>query len=341
VKLEEIIEVKRLLDDGNDPLMNHSGICPFQVGLQGQNQDFVRLLAKSICQDFKKYAASFCPYCLYRVWIGYVPYGHNAHKDISNIRIIALINMYPGRILPEKYKNITIHWQLKNAVSEEARTTSDAEDIDTNYPSIVAEDFEWLFYIHTNLNIIHPSSYRSFQFSNEEQGIEKKPCLALYCLNKGYIPLCEMVFPKMIAGRTTDVREGFCNFAGGEIGTGIVSNNSKLFGTIGGFIRNPLNAFITAAHVVADKEILKYKIEQQRDYLNSNKILICTENDCDKPIGEVICWCLDHGDNNRAGVDAALVQVYDSALSTENMLSSEDKTSWTAAGILYSLCSYQ
>jgi len=324
------------LEDGADPLSNiEKGRSAFQTALGFQNYSILTHMTKSICLQFKIYMDSLERYQLHSSWIGYIP-GDGTDLKFCNIRIVALFNNQPLTVLPSDFKNIKIYWRQKHKVSSEAKLTLQFENIDENVKhanaSLVPEQ---LFKDHSKLTIVHYSSLKSRNFSVENNKFLKRPCIALYCHIKGIIPLGETQFPNSIGGLETDVREGVCSFkALIRPGTAIECKAIKKTGTIGGFVEDEQGrtACITAAHVVTNCFLRRCNNEQKLQFVNSTDAVISRAFDPDIDVGKVTRWCFTHGNPNQTSVDAALIEVDRSSVSTDNMFPEKIEDEWSQAG---------
>ena len=129
----------------------------------------------------------------------------------------------------------------------------------------IKEHAEDLWRKHSNLTII---SGDDVKICGGEQ--RKQPCVTLYCLSKGYIPIDEEPFPRKLGSAVVDVREGYfllgTNTRRGEVndrndplcmGSSIGHARKQSAGTLGLFVDIPATTesavgFITCSHVLFD-----------------------------------------------------------------------------------------
>jgi len=111
----------------------------------------------------------------------------------------------------------------------------------------------------------------------------------------------------------TDVREGYCEFAAGDElwpGMPIKCRSNGELGTIGGFITENQNRyFLTAAHVIANFEILGYQEGMRNIFLRTNTIRVtrgCYPYDY---VGKVARWHFESDNEHQTSIDAALVKI--------------------------------
>ena len=169
-------------------------------------------------------------------------------------------------------------------------------------PSVSVFDAKFLFQKHSNLNMISPSYHRSIRFSDKKQfRVQPVPCVVLYCYHKGYIPYAEQLFPNLVNGFRTDVREGYCYFTSAAPGGCISRLPLHKTGTLGGFVDLPGSqvGFLTCAHVL-------YAFDELRNNrLNTGQTVV----QAGSVLGKIENAKFNTNDDTVASVDAALVRL--------------------------------
>jgi hypothetical protein len=180
-----------------------------------------------------------------------------------------------------------------------------------------------LFQKHSNLNVILPSVMKSVGYMSDKQKHEIKiePCIALYVSVKGYIPLKETLFEKVIDGFPTDVLEGeFEPYMGGpndyhdhlKIGVAIHANRGdQEVGTLGGFVEHPVHGLcgITCAHVVYDS--VEYAMLRNAGKLSFKKPVYQPISEKMSAFGKVVLAVYNEGSESESGIEVALISIED------------------------------
>jgi len=263
-----------------------------------------------VCEDFKTFMHKNYTYELFNAWVGTLSADENEY-DCENKRIVAFYNTSTIPTLTS-YKGISIIWRHRDAVSSEAEdivrfegsgTTSDYEI----EPKILKE----LFKDHSNLTMVHVSSYKSKNFSRATARIVNEPCVALYCRVKGIIPTGEKAFPRSIGNLKTDVREGYLSLGdGNEIHSGseIICTETCSSGSVGSFVeQNGKLHFITCAHLVVPVDVMNLSEADRDRYFENTQTKIKNQKNC--VVGEVKKVVFSHGNTLNPSVDAVLVEV--------------------------------
>ncbi|XP_060574489.1 uncharacterized protein LOC132732140 [Ruditapes philippinarum] len=196
------------------------------------------------------------------------------------------------------------------------------DDIFEQLRKCINENADDLFKMHSNLNVILPSSKKSVGYRSGQHKILEKPCIALYVSVKGYIPLNETPFQTMIDCFQTDVLEGeFEPYMQGpneyhedlKIGLAIHANVLKgddiLGGTLGGFIDHSTYGLcgITSAHVVYSDAEMTEVIDKKQ--LRLRKTVYQPIGGRSSAFGEVVQAVYDEGSRSASGMEVALVQI--------------------------------
>lgn len=146
----------------------------------------------------------------------------------------------------------------------------------------------------------------------------RKTIIQLCCQKKGVIPMGEQHFPKAINGMDTHIVEGHVRFmAKIQIGDSICQSGSHTAGTLGGFVQmRGLDAFLTCAHVVHNKETLiaGNKRELHKSQTKVEFVKFACDDISSSPklyAGFVFDEAFDYDNGNETSVDAAVVLLHD------------------------------
>ncbi|XP_062591064.1 uncharacterized protein LOC134252577, partial [Saccostrea cucullata] len=232
-----------------------------------------------------------------------------------------IIEMKDG--IPEKAMGVKLVLYNYTQPSDEAYTVFNSFMASSaiNLPLIAEKEARKLFKKHSNLTLISASPFKSTGYLTGKHRVVEKLCISLLCLHKGFIPIGEKEFPKVINGHDVDVQEGYCSLGsgrsidfGGHIrrARGI---NTPGHGSIGGFVDLPNNAvgLITCAHVVFSSDeliipnsemhniVLGKGIDLNVEFFDKNQhnFQVC---------GTIIDKCFPLSSNNNS-VDAALIKL--------------------------------
>jgi len=292
---------------GWDPFLENSeGVTSIHLALLSEDDDIKKETAKAVCRQFMIHINQMQTTSVYKVWLGCIP---RETIDFGNLRIVVLYNEHSEQHALKKFRGIPIYWRQKDKVSEEAKATIHLEDIECNTKrQISGEDAARLFKEHSNLNMIHPSSFKSTKFFTVDSTIVQIPCIALYCKVKGIIPLGERAFPNVIGDLNTDVREGYVIFGQDHLlrpGTEFCCTSSMKSGTIGGFVEleDGSTALITASHILVTSD----KLGNDSNF--NPTILISRGSNQADIIGKVIRGRFWNANPNESSVDAALIRI--------------------------------
>ncbi|KAJ8313364.1 hypothetical protein KUTeg_009150 [Tegillarca granosa] len=151
---------------------------------------------------------------------------------------------------------------------------------------VISKESQRLFRVHSNLSIIGPSPVKS---SNDGKTIEVCPCIVFYCIGKDFIPIGEPLFPKTLGGIGIDVREGFFTpFICDRCSVGQYRTlSSGSHGFRASKTGNPsVHGFITAAHVVVNKDVLCRDIGFQKQHVKNTNLIVVAPSDLDSHFPE-------------------------------------------------------
>lgn len=168
----------------------------------------------------------------------------------------------------------------------------------------------------SKLSLISPSPLKSKNYRTNQGSFPRTPCIQLYCREKGIIPVGECHFPCSISSFDTDVLEGYPEFLVHDIkiGSGIQTESSM--GTLGGFVRyHGMNAFLTCAHVVLNRECLQSKAKRHEIHNNPIEIKCLNKQmpSDDIPCGYLVNHAFPPDAADGVSIDAAIVLLNPSA----------------------------
>jgi len=309
--------------------------------IESNNKKSLKSVAFSVAKQFENCLYAKHKYLLHSAWLGYKPETSSKLIQLKNIQLVALVNRHIGKPPIERFMNIPIYWREKNDVSKEAEETIYLENMDKNVKNkIPGYTAKTVFDMHSNLTIVHPSSFKSIRFKTDKHIVVKQPCIALYCRFKGIIPLGEEQFPKTLLGFETDVREGYCIFGTSNLvrpGTKIQCTSSNKQGTVGGFVKldNGKSAFLTAAHVVANCTQLSSPEATKNTLFKSGTISVSRGVMPHEELGKVINGCFSYENTNETSVDVAVVEIDEGMKSTDGNFPETKDDLLTSTGISY------
>lgn len=196
------------------------------------------------------------------------------------------------------------------------------ESIRNEIKGIINSDGEKIYSTYSNVVSIGISNVLTGNGETEE-----RPCIVLYCLDKGIIPFGENPLPKRLRGYPCDIREEIIIFGACEncrnVNPGCDIRSNRLSGSAGflvHFRKLDARGFLTAAHVAVENVGLLYK-HNSENYLNTDHSgdIMHLNNSCDK-VGEVKkCF---FGNFRSCGSDVAIVCM----LSPKDMLEGKWKS---------------
>ncbi|XP_060585387.1 uncharacterized protein LOC132741272 [Ruditapes philippinarum] len=203
-------------------------------------------------------------------------------------------------------------------------TYSQKEDIKV----AIRKNSDRLLQNHQYLSAISGSNVRSknFMLKQSEYRVPFQPCIVLYVIAKGKIPLHESKFENHIDGIPVDVREGIFETTTlpfekytrpVQMGCQITSNDtSPSYGTLGGFYYHSDFGLcgITCAHVVLNWDNMN-KLKGEKQVLSSASPMVF-QPDTTRPrhqLGPVKEVVYREGNEKSSGIDMAIFKLEDNA----------------------------
>ncbi|XP_053386517.1 uncharacterized protein LOC123538824 [Mercenaria mercenaria] len=265
-------------------------------------------------------------------WASYCIEDCHSNETISVVFVVITADMskiihlkdYKYHLISQNTFSSESEIVLTRELSDETHDISRDRDTLEELRKCIAHHADDLLEKHSNINVILPSFKKSKGFYSDNHSIVDEPCIALYILVKGYIPINEDPFPQELDGFKVDVLEGkFETYNGGpndfherlKMGLAIHanildSNKNLLGGTLGGFVNHPVYKMcgITCAHVVcSSEEMNSIKFCGIKDGLD--KPVFQPVNDESAPFGRVVRAVYKPGDESSSGMEAVLFHI--------------------------------